>query len=155
MSLVNQILMINFTIPKTEAKLTILFVFNQCRNSEFSLHFTYCVHLCKTLTSNQSFYPDFTGVKLVACQQCIRPSTAVTLRVEYGIWAPYTYPRGDEAEKKANLSTIHTAVAESESYYFLFINTVNGLEVYTALLAWFPCLHPSSMNNHLSWRTNI
>ena len=70
MSLVNQSLTINFTIPKTEAKLIIFFVFNQHRNSEFSLHFTYCVNLCKTLTSNQSFYPDFTGVKLVACQQC-------------------------------------------------------------------------------------
>ena len=69
MSLVNQSLTINFTIPKTEAKLIIFFVFNQRRNSEFSLHFTYCVNLCKTLTSNQSFYPDFTGVKLVACQQ--------------------------------------------------------------------------------------
>ena len=70
MSLVNQSLTINFTIPKTEAKLIIFFVFNQRRNLEFSLHFTYCVNLCKTLTSNQSFYPDFTGVKLVACQQC-------------------------------------------------------------------------------------
>ena len=35
----------------------------------FVLYFTYLGNLRKIQTSTQSFYPDFTGIKLVACRR--------------------------------------------------------------------------------------
>ena len=48
-------------------KFIIFIRFDHSVNLTFGLYFTYRENLCET--SNQSFYPDFTGVKLVACQQ--------------------------------------------------------------------------------------